>query len=41
MGNLAEHLASHFVSAQIKHFSATGAESARRWIVDGGDSDAA
>ena len=41
IGNLAERLASHFVSAQIKHFSATGVESARQWIIDRGDSDAA
>jgi hypothetical protein len=41
IGNLTEHLASHFVSAQIKHFSATGVEGARRWIVGRGDSKAA
>ncbi|MBU0728943.1 MAG: STAS/SEC14 domain-containing protein [Proteobacteria bacterium] len=32
MGNAAEHLASHFVSAQIKHFSAGQLEEARLWI---------
>jgi hypothetical protein len=32
IGNVAEHLASHFVSARIKHFSAGGLEAARRWI---------
>ncbi len=33
MGDLAEHLASHFVSAQIKHFKAGQTEPARQWIV--------
>jgi hypothetical protein len=32
IGNVAEHLASHFVSAQIKHFSATELEAAQQWI---------
>lgn len=32
IGNLAEHLASHFVSAQIKHFSSAEIEAARQWI---------
>lgn len=32
MGDLAEHLASHFVSAQIKHFPAGETDSARQWI---------
>jgi SpoIIAA-like len=32
MGNVAEHLASHFVSAQIKHFSAAEMADAKQWI---------
>jgi hypothetical protein len=32
MGNVAEHLASHFVSAKIKHFPAGELEAARQWI---------
>ncbi len=32
LGDLAEHLASHFVSAQIKHFPGGQTESARQWI---------
>jgi hypothetical protein len=32
IGNVAEHLASHFVSAQIKHFPAAEIEGARQWI---------
>jgi len=31
-GNVAEHLASHFVSAQIKHFGAGQIGAARQWI---------
>ena len=34
MGNVAEHLASHFVSAEIKHFPAGEAEAATHWIVN-------
>jgi hypothetical protein len=33
MGNVAEHLASHFVAAEIKHFPAGELESARQWIM--------
>jgi hypothetical protein len=33
MGNAAEHLASHFVSAEIKHFPAGELEAAKRWII--------
>ena len=33
LGNAAEHLASHFVSAQIRHFPAGEAEAARDWII--------
>jgi hypothetical protein len=32
IGNVAEHLASHFVAAQIKHFSSAEIELARQWI---------
>jgi hypothetical protein len=32
IGNVAEHLASHFVSAQIKHFSAAEMTDAKQWI---------
>jgi hypothetical protein len=34
-GAIAEHVASHFISAQIKSFSFSELEQARRWIVDG------
>jgi SpoIIAA-like len=32
LGNVAEHLASHFVSAEIKHFPAGDIEAARQWV---------
>ncbi len=32
IGDLAEHLASHFISAQIRHFPGGNVESARQWI---------
>jgi len=35
LGDVAEHLASHFVSAKIQHFPAEQLEQARQWIVDG------
>jgi hypothetical protein len=35
LGDVAEHLASHFVSAKIQHFSAGQIEQARQWIIDG------
>ena len=35
LGNVAEHLTSHFVSAEIKHFPAGQVEAARRWIANG------
>lgn len=31
-GNLAEHLAAHFVAAEIKHFPAGDLEAAQHWI---------
>jgi SpoIIAA-like len=33
IGNVAEHLASHFVSAQIKHFAAAEMAAAKQWIM--------
>lgn len=33
LGNIAEHLVSHFVSAEIKQFPASAVESAREWIL--------
>lgn len=35
LGDVAEHLASHFVSATIRHFPAGRQDQARQWIVDG------
>ncbi|MDD5728790.1 MAG: STAS/SEC14 domain-containing protein [Victivallales bacterium] len=32
IGGFAEHLAGHFVSAEIKHFPFTELENARKWI---------
>lgn len=32
LGDIAEHLASHFVSAEIKHFPAGELEAAKRWV---------
>jgi hypothetical protein len=34
IGDFAEHLASHFVSAEIKHFPAGQVEEARSWITN-------
>ena len=34
LGNVAEHLASHFVSADIKHFRAGDIEAATQWVVN-------
>jgi hypothetical protein len=34
LGSLAEKLASHFVSATIRHFSAGEVEAARQWIMN-------
>ena len=33
LGNAAEHLASHFVSAEIKHFHSNELEAAKQWII--------
>jgi len=35
LGDVAEHLASHFVSAKIQHFPADQLEQARQWIIEG------
>jgi hypothetical protein len=32
LGNVAEHLASHFVSAEIRHFPAGSVEAATEWV---------
>jgi len=34
LGNVAEHLASHFVSAKIRHFSAGELEAAKQWVMN-------
>ena len=34
LGDIAEHLASHFVSAKIRHFPAGQIEQAREWITN-------
>ena len=34
LGNVAEHLASHFVSAAIRHFPAGELEAAKQWIMN-------
>ena len=34
MGNVAEHLASHFVAAEIRHFPAGELKAAEQWIVN-------
>lgn len=34
-GEIAENLASHFVSAEIKHFPAGDVDGAKKWIMDG------
>jgi hypothetical protein len=35
LGDVAEHVTSHFVSAEIKHFPAGQVEAARQWIING------
>jgi SpoIIAA-like len=35
LGDVAEHLASHFVSAKIRHFPAEQLDQAREWIING------
>ena len=34
MGNVAEHLASHFVAADIRHFPAQELAAAKQWVMD-------
>lgn len=34
LGNVAEHLASHFVSAEIRHFPVGKLEAAKQWIMN-------
>ncbi len=34
LGDIAEHLASHFVSAEVRHFSARELEAAKQWILN-------
>ena len=36
LGNVAEHMMSHFVSAEIRHFSAGELEAAKQWILNPG-----
>jgi SpoIIAA-like len=35
LGDVAEHLASHFVSAKIRHFPGEQLDQARQWIING------
>jgi hypothetical protein len=35
LGDVAEHLTSHFVSAEIRHFPAGQIEEAKQWIMNG------
>jgi len=34
LGNVAQHLASHFVSAEIRHFPASALAAARQWVAE-------
>ena len=34
LGKAAEQLASHFVSAEIRHFRVVGLDAAKRWVMD-------
>ena len=34
LGSFAEHVANHFVSAEIKHFAFNEFESAQKWIIE-------
>jgi hypothetical protein len=34
LGNVAERMASHFVSAEIRHFSAGELEAAKQWVMN-------
>lgn len=35
IGDVAEHITSHFVSAEVKHFPGGQVQTARQWILDG------
>ncbi|MGA9491352.1 MAG: STAS/SEC14 domain-containing protein [Mycobacterium sp.] len=35
VGDVAEHLAAHFVSAKVRHFPGEQLDQARQWITDG------
>lgn len=35
LGDVAEHLTAHFVSAEVRHFPAGQVEQARQWVIDG------
>ncbi|MEC8555324.1 MAG: STAS/SEC14 domain-containing protein [Planctomycetota bacterium] len=37
IGTLAEHVASHFVNAEIKNLKFSELESSRKWVLDGGN----
>jgi hypothetical protein len=37
IGELAEHLASHFVAAEVRHFPAAERDTASAWLVTGAD----
>jgi SpoIIAA-like len=41
LGNVAEHLVSHFVAAEIKQFPSSGLDPARQWILGRPDSSPA
>jgi len=34
LGNIAEHLAAHFISAEIKHFPGEDLETAKKWVLN-------
>lgn len=34
LGDVAEHLASHFISADVRHFRADDVDDARRWVAE-------
>ena len=34
LGNVAEHLAAHFVAAEIRHFSAKELDAAKQWVMN-------
>ncbi len=34
LGNIAEHLVSHFISAEVRHFPASDGDAAQQWILN-------